>query len=582
MLPDSFLSGFEWTAKSPYCFNDFGPLWASWYQDTATPAQKKEILDAVKSKTFTHDLRQWMLERFPGYPSLTDLIIYQLSSEEPFSRLSSWTTVSSELVTDVFGVAVPGDVKGSREHIWRMRAWLIPTRGNEKVKREAFNFTLSDREAKSAPHRTIRALHATLNQLCGWPFLKSFLKADWRQKIFEQRTVWVASALSLLLLILYAVAPDWYFRNNTPLLLWTSLFVTVSLVLAGRILITIVRNWKSASGDALRWVDLLEKSSILITIHGEDEITPKPFTQGASYSITLAISLLLALDQSARASSAFFRQIISQLRARKGWLYTGGLNETGNIEPATYLINKLEAALDHQEISTFVYSSKGPAVDGKSSSLEPSPLDSSKPARSFELKRRAENNCVDAVVVHAGTPPRMPQQLRFHSLSALLFDVPRFSQCAAGSLLFVWSFAVLTLAISASLDAYRLCFPAATPKMSMVMQAHAFNSHAKVSLTVCTKEANQFAVKLTSDYWQSLHLIWFHHGSSSHSSTTMPLNLTKSPQTPPEFDIYDGRIELMRRRSLLWRQLPPVERLSVTTIIDLFVTQKVQCAEEEL
>jgi hypothetical protein len=185
------------------------------------------------------------------------------------------------------------------------------------------------------------------------------------------------------------------------------------------------------------------------------------------------------------------------------------------------------------------------------------------------------------VVAHAGSPARTPQQLRFGKLSDLIFEVPGFRQCAPGVLLMICTFFLSILAGFAAHDGYQLAVDMTPPRMSMVMQVPTFDTHAKASLTVCGQNAHQFGAKLTSDYWQSLPPIWFPPGPRLNYSTTIPINLTKSEQANDEYGIYDGKVELLRRRSLLWRDLAPVQKISITTIVDLLRTATVRCSEEE-
>ena len=575
MSTQLFLSAFQWIAQSPNYLNDFGHLW-TWWLGSATASQKQIILEQAKHPLFAQELRNWAALKWPQHPAVGDLLICQLASEEPFSHLSTWTTMAQEISnkgsTQVFGVAVSDNIEGNREHVWKMRALLLPRLGNENIKLETLNFTLDDREAKAAPERTVRALRAVLSHLSGWPFFLWFLWSGWKQTISAKWSV-VALPVTLLLLILLQVLPDQYFASDILALLWTTLFAASSFVLVRQLPIRMIVSWKATLRDSARWIDLLENSNVLISIHPDEQTGANRFIQGSSYSVTLAISLLLALDESTPAYSSFFRSVVGQLKKRRTWLYTAGLSETGIIEPVTYLTKKFAAALDHEEITVFVYSVKNPPIDHKQCAL-PS-------VQQVTFKREPANNYALGVVAHAGSPARTLQQLRFDKLSDLLFEVPRFKQYAPGVLLMICTFVLSILSGLAAYDGYQLSVHITPPRMSMVMQVPTFDTHAKASLTVCGNNAHQFGAKLTSDYWQSLPPLWFPPGPRLNYSTTIPINLTKSEQANEEYGIYDGKVELLRRRSLLWRELPPVEKASITTVIDLLRTTTVRCSEEE-
>lgn len=582
MLPDSLLSAFNWIEQSHDWMCDFGHLWSTWWLNIATARQQQEILDLSQSESFARNLERWAKLRWPEYPYAAEWLISQLSHEEPFSRLPSWTSVIQESrLTDgagIFGVAVPDDVSGSREHIWKLSVEFLPACGREGVSRKTVNFTLFDREAIATPEHTVHALETALNRLTRWPFLAWFLHEGWRQSGLAKWSVTISFTFTVVLLLFFQIIPDWYLKTDELPHLWTLLFVVASLALTLSLLTHLIDSWRKAINDRGRWIDLLDKSVVVISISAEGANCA---IQGASYSLTLAVSILLALARSRPARSGFFQHVTRQITARRQWLYTGALSDDAKIEPVTHLNEKYEAATRHQDVSVFVYSAAGPQLDSATSSDANLP-ESIDATRRSHYKQRRQINSAFAVVAHAGTRAEAPQQLRFANLVELLFDAPRPQRCAPAALLLGWCLVVLSLSFVAVRDAYQLSARVQIPRMSMAMQASTSGTQAKAFLTICSKEAHRFGAKLTSDSWQSLPPIWFPRGSPQNDSITIPMTLTKAIEVRDDFGIFDGKVELLRDRSMLWRRLPPVEKVSVGTIFDLVTESTVRCTEEEL
>jgi hypothetical protein len=581
MLPDSLLSAFNWIEQSHHWMCDVRHLWSVWWQDIATASQQQEILDLARSESFARNLGRWAGLRWPEYPYASKWLISQLSQEEPFSSLPSWTNVSQECrLTDgagIFGVAVPDDASGSREYIWKLSVEFLPASSREGVPRKTINFALIDREAIAAPERTVHALETALNRLTRWPLLAWFLHDGWRQNALAKWSVTISFTFTVVLLVLFQMMPDWYVRSDELPHLWTLLLVVASLALTLSLLTHLIDSGIKAINDRGRWIDLLDKSVVVISISGD---AANRAIQGSSYSLTLAVSILLALDRLRPARSGFFQHVTRQIIARRQWLYTGALSDDGTIEPVTHLNEKYEAATLHQDVSVFVYSAAGPPLDGATSSDANLP-ESIDATRRSHYKQRQQINSAFAVS-HAGTRAEAPQQLRFANLVELLFDAPRPQRCAPAALLLGWCLVVLSLSFVAVRDAYQLSARVQIPRMSMAMQASTSGTQAKAFLTICSKEAHRFGATLTSDSWQSLPPIWFPRGSPQNDSTTMPMTLTKAIELHDDLGIFDGKVELLRDRSILWRRLPPVEKVSVATIFDLVTESTVRCTEEEL
>jgi hypothetical protein len=584
MLPDSLLAAFKWIEQSHGWMFDFGHLWGVWWLDIATASQRQEILDLAKSESLARNLRQWAKSRWPEHPFADEWLVSQLSREEPFSRLPSWTSMIDQYrLTDdsgIFGVAVPDDASGSREHVWQLNVHFLPASGREAFSRKTVNFTPIDREANAAPEHTVHALETALNRLTRRPFLAWFLHTGWKDKVLAKWTVAMSFTLTVMLLALLQMLPDAYLRSDELPHLWTLLFVVTSLALILSLLTHLINNWRKAMDDRGRWLDLLDKSAVVISISGSDDANR--LIRGASYSLTFAVSMLLALNRSRPAHSVFFQHVMNQFAARRQWLYTGALSDNGVIEPVTHLNEKYEAATRHQDISVFVYSAAGPQLDHVSSSIDATLPEYIDATSKSEYKQPRQVNAAFPVVTHAGSRAEAPRQLRFENLVELLFAAPSLPQCAPAGLLLVWCLVVLSLSFVATRDAYRLSARVQIPRMSMAMQASTSGTQAKAFLTICSKEAHRFGARLTSDTWQSLPPIWFPRGSPLNDSTTIPMTLTKAVEVRTDFGIFDGKVELLRDRSMLWRRLPPVEKVSIGTILDLVSESTVRCSEEEL
>jgi hypothetical protein len=88
-------------------------------------------------------------------------------------------------------------------------------------------------------------------------------------------------------------------------------------------------------------------------------------------------------------------------------------------------------------------------------------------------------------------------------------------------------------------------------------------------LTIYSDASDQFVARVRSDYWQSCTLRRFPKAGDLDHSATVVFSLTKSASARPGASAGQGTVELIRLRSVLWRSLPPVEKVSIATFDDL-------------
>lgn len=94
----------------------------------------------------------------------------------------------------------------------------------------------------------------------------------------------------------------------------------------------------------------------------------------------------------------------------------------------------------------------------------------------------------------------------------------------------------------------------------------------RASVTIFTPAADQFAGRVRSDYWQSCALRRFPAADDLDRAATVGFSLTKAPGAGSTSRASQGTVEIIRLRYVLWRTLPPVEKVSVATFDDLINT----------
>ncbi len=454
----------------------------------------------------------------------------------------------------VYGVAIPGKETGGREHIWRMAVWLAPKLDREprNVLAIPLNFETYDAAAKIAPSDAIKAIQSTLRRLAGSCFLKWYLQDGWKQSRWERRLFLIAPSVSLALLVLLTLLPAQLLNDDQIVALGLQALTAVAATPIAAFGISIFRQYRSVVKDSEAWLQTLERSRVLIATSASHQ----PRIKGASFGLTLGVSLLLALHESVPAQSAFVRRAISELRERcEDSVFTGCLSADGTLGPVDYLVEKFRAAIDFNEaadrpLKVFIQPNK----EAK---------DVLKPAAEAAS---APNAMPD--YVHAASSTYVPEVRSYSRLVELLFERGSYAQYALGSFLMIIALCFGALAFHIGFfELSRIVDPPEVPKAAMTLSP--VGDESRASLTIYSHASDQFMARVRSEYWQSCTLRRFPKAGDLDHSATVVFSLTKSASARPGASAGQGTVELIRLRSVLWRSLPPVERVSIATFDDL-------------
>lgn len=539
-------------------FADIKEDWRLWWR-YASASEKAEIVacgqSIEKQHAFFAELERWARERWPAHPQASVALMFQLLSVEPFS---TWTGLRKEILDHKFfpayGVAIPGKETGGREHIWRLTVWLAPKLDGEpkNVLAIPLNFETHDAAAKITPSDAIKAIQSTLRRLAGSCFLKWYLQDGWKQSRWEQRLFLIAPSVSLALLVLLTILPAQLLNDDQIVALALQALTAAAATPIAAFGASIFRRYKSVVKDSEAWLQTLEQSRVLIATSASHQ----PRIKGASFGLTLGVSLLLALDESVPAKSAFVRHTISELRERcEESVFTGCLSADGTLVPVDYLVEKFRAAVDFNEaadrpLKVFLQ----PNEDAKER-LKPKTEAASAPHLTLNY-------------VHAASKTSVPEVRSYSRLADILFEGGSYAQYALGSSLLITALCFGALAFWTGLfELSRIIHPPEVPKAAITLSP--VGEEWRASLTIYSPASDQFVARVRSEYWQSCTLRRFPKAGDLDHSATVVFSLTKSASARPGTSAGQGTVELIRLRSVLWRSLPPAEKLSIATFDDL-------------
>src|ERR1051325_2324408 len=197
----------EIAPETTFLFAEIARDWKLWWR-YASPEQKAEIISYGRSvagqRAFAAEIASWAQEQWPEYTQVRVALLFQLANEEPFS---TWSTLRHEFVDKhlaAYGVAVPGNDTGRREHVWRLPVWLAPKLEGEpeSVLAIPLNFDTQDSAARNAARDVIRAIQSTLIGLTRRCFLKWFVQYGWKQSLLAKNIILIALSVNLLLMML--------------------------------------------------------------------------------------------------------------------------------------------------------------------------------------------------------------------------------------------------------------------------------------------------------------------------------------------------------------------------------------------
>jgi len=530
--------------------------WKRWWQ-TQKQTQKRLEFEtwAEDEHNVVKAVREWSERKYPGFPHLPDWLLFQLGSELPFTAWSQGRNLQQEFFernkNGVYGVGVPDAAPVSENHIWRLLVWLIPKKSSDAISEERVNLNWVDVEARLAVGQTISGLENSLRALSddwlGWWFLTS----GWRQPRWEK---WLAGAAFLVAMSLVSLSatlfPDESFlngRDETLVVLGAQVFIVAAVVLAFAMFAAWRRHRVAVTKETAEWRDLLEQSCLVLAVSNEKWRQPPDRLQikGSSYSATLALSLLLALDDTKPAGSAFWRSILARLREQAAdRLFSMALLADGKSNSVSHLKKKSEAilafnwAFPMRPIRFFAIPEQGcdclaafcPEVIG----------DRLQPA-------------ISDTVVHAGasaltaSPSAKPEVQKYGALRDVLFAAPSWPQRVIGGLLLIAPVVLLMfLALRAPFDLYRMLNPSSFSDLSIQISGSA--GQTQLTVTIVSADADQFGAVITSNHWQSLLPLPFSKPGSLNQKASVSCDLKVSnPNEVPA-----GWVEIIRRRRLLW------------------------------
>ncbi len=525
--------------------------WKLWWQSRARPELATWLED---ERNVVNAVREWSQARYPDFPHLPAWLLFQLGAQAPFTAWSRGRNLRAEFFQGnkhgVYGVAVPDGAPVSQDHVWRLLVWLIPKQSAGELATERVNLNLVD-EAELALDKTISGLTNTLHTLADNWFRWWFPVSGWRQAGWER---WFVGAALLVMIALCGLAVSWLpaqsFLNEPEdrlVVLGAQTFIATAVVLVLALLAAWRRQRRMVTQETAAWCDLLKRSCLVLAVANDKWLraSGRLDLTGSSYSATLALSLLLALDEARPAGSAFWSSLLTRLRARAAdHLFSLALLPDGKSSPVSHLKPKREAVIDfnrafpERAIRFFVI----PEQD----------CDCLATDQPEARNDRLQTTRADAVVFagtpgSTGAPPAQPVVQKQGTLRAILCAAPSWPQYGGGGLLLLTVFVLVGLACWAAADLAQMLRPASVSELSTQMGT---GSAGQIRLTVAIASpgADQFGALITSRHWQSLLPLPFSQPATSNQTASVNCDLTVvQPQEPPA-----GWVEIIRRRRLLW------------------------------
>ncbi len=531
--------------------------WRYWWEEQSERYQRElaEIEPSNRQGEFIAEVQRYARERWPEYPRAGDWMLLSLSAEEPFNQWSEMQLFKERRLkeaTGIYGIVVPHGGKASPENVLRWITWLLPKSEGAAPKTQAhpLNFTLADGDARSAPADSIGGLRRTLGHLSARWFWAWLLRDGLIETRLERTITSGAIAFCLLLLsVLFKAPARPYLEDERLIVPWLLAFIAsasaalISLLWAGW------RKYRRARRDLWNWMDLLQRSDVGMALDCDRHL----IVEGASFGMSLSLSVLLALDAARPAKSGFWRHITGSLRDRaRTRVFTGQVRVDGGVGEVEDIHHKLEAARLHGGITSFVMPVQ--QVDAVATERR-----GERAASLVGLRNNGKpvtRHCGSASVVSASSGKRLAV-LRVDRLTRLLFDFGLIRRYLAGGLFFATALCLTGMAGWACFDIWDLLESSPPPKV-LPTSINIRNSglQANLPLEVASDVPEKFTAAVVSHYWMSTRPQRLIRGG--------PKMFKLRRASSPQYGAFDGLVEVYRLRRLLWRELPSKRVRSVT------------------
>ena len=570
--PQAFIPAWEWArqeARSGFLLPDLRRHWRHWWQDVATTQQQQAMLDVGVTVTaqgrFIADLKSWANHEWPRHPQTATWLLLSLAREKPFRQWVEFAAYRThEPLRWVNGIFLHDEAGGTARDVMPLSALLIPQLPQEPDSPvgHPLNFSLRGERAESAPQQAVEAVTDLLEQAGFNHLIRLWLWLG--VKVPSLRSRWLLFAGWTLAVLLFAFLqwadPFQFFADDTLLLP-----VAISLFVIGLLLVILPtwngwRAYRAAQREGRRWAALLADSRVCLVVGESQEADVGLPVHGPSFSVTLALSLLLALDETAPAQSWFWRRLVQRLTRLAHRLAC-----TGSLVQAAAPHEESEAGFVSRLSRQFVggwrlgvvrrLPDKLAAVlaaSGCAQLLTPAEDEFGQTLRARLHRRTALWITGTAQAAEVSSLRVQP----YRHLARLVFDLGDWRKSGAAMWLLSWVSVVVFTGRLLFYDLPPLVFVPPDPRLAPVSANFSEESPlGKFVLQIDSSDPERFAVLITSRVWANQPPKRFSADINMASLGTVAFDLLKRSAAPgAEFD---GNVDLIRLRQFLGRELPP-------------------------